>query len=577
MDSLKGCRGLIFTQFAKQVVRGRWFMMFASFLIMTGAGASYVFGSYSSQIKSSLGYDQKTLNLLGFYKDLGAIAGVISGVVAELTPTWFVLLVGAGLNFFGYFMVWLSITDRIAKPHVWQMCLYIFTGTNSQAFANTGVIVACVQNFPESRGIMLGILKSFAGLSGAVLIQIYHAVYGTNSESLILLIGWLPPVISIFFVYTIRIMKVVQQANETRVFYHYLYISAALALSVMVITITQRQWTFSHGWYVASATVVCILLMLPLLIAIREELVLWNLKKQPIDPSTMIVSDSKAVSESVEPPIVPSPAPNQIVIAKPKAPFFWANVFKPPERGEDYTIMQGLFNIDMLIIFIAVFCGYGTNLTAIDNLGQIGQSLGYLPRAVDTCVSLVSIWNYCGRVCAGFFSEILVAKYKFPRPLILTAVLVISGIGHLLVAFPMPGSLYCASLFIGFSYGAVLILVYILISELFGLKHYATLFNWGQLSSPLGSYVLNVRITGVLYDKEALRQLAVRGLSRGQVKELTCIGKQCYRVSFLILAAVSIFGALSTIVLVFRTRSFYRGDIYKKFREEAKRRELEMA
>ncbi|KAF9594218.1 hypothetical protein IFM89_028875 [Coptis chinensis] len=577
MESAKGNDGVKIFHFAAQVVRGRWFMMFASFLIMSGAGASYVFGIYSSQIKKSLAYDQKTLNLLGFFKDLGAVVGVISGLMAEVTPTWFVLLVGAGMNFGGYFMIWLAVTNRISKPKVWHMCVYICMGANSQAFANTGVLVSCVKNFPESRGTMLGLLKGFTGLSGAIMIQIYLAVYGNDSKSLILFIGWLPAAISIFFVYTIRTIKTVRQVNETRIFYHYLYISVALALFIMVIIIIQKQMTFSHAMYIASTTVVSVLLFLPLAIAIREELVLWKLKKRPTNPLATISVEQQPelpVTESLETPVVPPSKPLQI-LEKPKNSL--SNIFKPPERGEDYTITQGLLSIDMLIIFFSTFCGYGTNLTAIDNLGQIGESLGYPALAIGTFVSLVSIWNYCGRVFAGFVSEILLVKLKFPRPLMISIVLAFSCIGHMLIAFPAPGSLYFASLIIGFSYGAQLALNLIIISELFGLKHYATLFNWGQVASPLGSYLFNVRVTGVLYDKEALKQLTRKGMTRGESKELTCIGKECYRLSFIILAAVSFLGALSTLVMVMRTRKFYKGDIYKKFRDDSGTTKLEMA
>lgn len=62
-------------------------MMFASYLIMAGAGATYLFGVYSKTIKSTLGYDQTTLNLLSTFKDLGANVGVLSGLLAEVTPT----------------------------------------------------------------------------------------------------------------------------------------------------------------------------------------------------------------------------------------------------------------------------------------------------------------------------------------------------------------------------------------------------------------------------------------------------------------------------------------------------------
>lgn len=60
------------------------------------------------------------------------------------------------------------------------------------------------------------------------------------------------------------------------------------------------------------------------------------------------------------------------------------------------------------------------------------------------------------------------------------------------------------------------------------------------------------------------------------VKELTCMGKECYRLSFVILAGANFFGALVLFVLVMRNRDFYRGDIYKRFKEEVAANEKEL-
>uniref|UniRef100_A0A7N0VCZ5 Nodulin-like domain-containing protein n=1 Tax=Kalanchoe fedtschenkoi TaxID=63787 RepID=A0A7N0VCZ5_KALFE len=550
-------------RFALHAVDGRWFSVFASFLIMAGAGATYLFGVYSKDIKSSLGYDQTTLNLLGFFKDLGANVGVLSGLIAEVTPTWFVLLIGSAMNFVGYFMIWLAVTGKIAKPRVWEMCLYICIGANSQNFANTGALVTCVKNFPESRGVMLGLLKGFVGLSGAVMTQIYLAIYGNDSTDLILLIGWLPAALSVVFVYTIRERRVVRQPNELQVFYRFLYVSIALAMFLMAMNILERVVHFTHAAYAASATVACALLFVPLVIAVKEELMLWRAMKPAEDaPIAPIEINIQKMKEPV------NESPEKTELEKTELNCFW-NVVRKPERGEDYSILQALTSIDMLVLFVATFCGLGSSLTAVDNLGQIGESLGYPAKTVSTFVSLVSIWNYFGRVFAGFVSEILLARFKFPRPLMMTLVLLLSCVGHLLIAFPIGGSVYIASIIIGFSFGAQLPLLFAIISELFGLKYYSTLFNCGQLASPLGSYVLNVKVTGMLYDKQALKELAAKGMTRKSVKELTCLGTKCYRLPFVILALVTFFGAAFSVILVARTREFYKGDIYKKFREEA--------
>jgi hypothetical protein len=543
--------------FTAQVLKGRRFMMFASLLIMNTAGLSYIFGLYSGEVKSALGYDQSTLNLVSFYKDLGANIGILAGLINEITPPWVVLAMGASFNFIGYFMIWLSVTKRIAKPHVWQMCFYICLGSNSQPFVNTGGLVTVIKNFPESRGVVIGVLKGYTGLSGAVLTQLYHALYGDDSKSLILLIAWLPTAISLAFLPTMRIMQqAVRDPKEiVKLFYNFLYISLSLAGFLMIIIIVEKRVAFTKSEYGGSAAVVLFLLFLPLAVVFKDEYKVWKSKKLEEAPMNNHHSQTSVIS-------VIEPQKEDYTVS------CWKTAFQPPDRGEDYTILQALFSIDMAVIFFASICGLGGALTAIDNLGQIGTSLGYPKQSISTFVSLVSIWNYLGRVVAGITSEIFITKYKFPRPLMLTLILLLSCVGHLLIAFNVPSGVYVASVIIGFCFGAQWPLLFSIISELFGLKYYSTLFNFAAVASPIGSYLLNVRVAGHLYDKEAEKQLAALGLQRKAGEDLNCIGVECFKLSFIIITAVTFFGTLVSLILVFRTGKFYKSDIYKKFRED---------
>ncbi|XP_052163800.1 protein NUCLEAR FUSION DEFECTIVE 4-like [Oryza glaberrima] len=558
-------RVILTAAFARQVAVGRWFTVFASLLILTASGATYIFGIYSPALKASLGYDQHTLNTVSFFKDLGANLGVLSGLINEVTPPWVVLAIGAAMNLSGYLMVYLAVAGRTAAPPVWLVCLYVFVGANSQSFANTGALVTCVKNFPESRGVVLGILKGFVGLSGAVYTQLYLAFYGDDAKSLILLIAWLPAAVSVVFVHTVRIMPYPRRrgGQETSVdpFFCFLYISIGLAAYLLVMIVVQRQFAFSRTAYSCAAAALLIVLFLPLCVVIKQE---FKIHRERLElaaaappPHTITVLEmSNTSKKETERPSSPAPA----------EPSWVKGVFRPPARGEDYTILQALVSVDMAVLFVATICGVGGTLTAIDNMGQIGQSLGYPARSTNTFVSLISIWNYAGRVAAGFASEAFVERWRLPRPLVLTGVLLLACAGHLLIALGVPRALYAASVIIGFCFGAQWPLVFAIISEVFGLKYYSTLYNFGGMASPVGSYILNVLVAGRLYDAEAGRQPG-GGLAAGAGRDKVCLGVDCFKKSFLIITAATVLGALVSLVLVWRTWSFYKGDIYARFRD----------
>ncbi|GLJ25153.1 hypothetical protein SUGI_0481060 [Cryptomeria japonica] len=537
---------------ARNVATGRWFVVFISFLIMSLAGGTYIFGIYSQAIKTVLGYDQETLTTLGFFKDLGGNVGILAGLINEVTPPWVVLGIGAIMNIIG-------------------------------------ALVTCVKNFPQSRGSVLGILKGFVGLSGAIFTQIYHAIYGQNNTGVILLLGVLPSAVSLAVMLIVRPTKVTTEKKELKRFFNFLYIALALAGFLMVMTVVEnRVKKFPQSGYQIVAVFTVLFLMFNIVVVIDAEIDKMKLEKlssqsgqgsqKPLQIDVVGSQNKEQNQGEIKLTDLSRGAPVNQQEDKPKSiRSSLARIFKGPSRGEDFTIPQALVSGDMIILFIATTCGVGTTLTAIDNMGQIGQSLGYTPVNISTFVSLISIWNFLGRVVSGYLSEFLLLKYKFPRPLFFTIIMLIACVGHIFIAFALPGSLYVASIIIGLSFGAQWPVVFAVISELFGLKYYATLYNFGAAASPLGSYLLSVRVAGKLYDKEARKQYFSAQLLQGANapatahNKLTCMGHECFRLSFIIMALVSLFGALVSCILVFRTRKFYRSDIYAKFRVEAEK------
>lgn len=129
-------------------------------------------------------------------------------------------------------------------------------------------------------------------------------------------------------------------------------------------------------------------------------------------------------------------------------------------------------------------------------------------------------------------------------------------VGHLVMASAVTGSLYVGSIILGVCYGAQWSLMPAITSEIFGLRHFGTLFNTIGIASPVGAYILSVRVAGYLYDQEAEWQH--RDPKIGDDDPLSCHGPSCFRLTFLILACVCALGCAVCVWLFVRTKRFYQ-------------------
>ncbi|KAH7286325.1 hypothetical protein KP509_32G001200 [Ceratopteris richardii] len=589
-------------EFLKRFVRGKWIIVVASFYIKFFGGPNYVFGLYSIPIKASMKYNQKTIDTLSFFKDLGQNMGIFAGLLSEYMPAWVVLTLGATLNLAGYMMIWLSVTHRIPHPPLWQMYLFMCVAANAHPFMNTPVIVTCLNNFPHCRGTIIGFIRGFAGLSGAIFTQLYYSLYnvnGNNTQNVLLLLAWLPGCTCLFFMFFIKPFRGCTDFSEEdaqkqeRHFLLFLYIALILATFLILVTVIQSRATLSFSTHKVIASIVLILLASNIVIAIKAEVEDGHQKfehekddnhliiaamnmatirkvtqderlpdpKEASEPGKMdklnhqdmqkLVADAQTTPKSKGAgehensyKETPSSSPLRLYLSRLREAF----AMRGTKIGEDFTVPEALTKLDLWILLFATMCGQGGALAAIGNIGQIGESFGYTSGSISALVSLMNIWIFLGRLFAGFASEKLMKKQGTPRPIVLTLSILVGCVGHLLIAMPKAGSLYGASMIVGLSFGMQGTLFSAILSELFGLKHYATLFNVGSLAGPLGSYILNVRVAGHFYDQQTAQQ----------GDDGTCTGSHCFDRAFFIIASVSFLGGLISVFLVSRTLSFYK-------------------
>ncbi|XP_022773640.1 protein NUCLEAR FUSION DEFECTIVE 4-like [Durio zibethinus] len=573
-------------------VKNRWLVFVAAMWIQSCAGVGYIFGSISPVIKSSLNYNQRQLSRLGVAKDLGDSVGFLAGSLTEILPLWGALLVGALQNLIGYGWVWLIVTGRAPVLPLWAMCVLIFVGNNGETYFNTAALVSCVQNFPKSRGPVVGILKGFAGLTGAIFTQIYTMINFPDQASLIFMVAVGPAMVVITLMFIIRPVGGHRQVRpsdglSSTFIYSVCLLLAAYLMGVMLL---EDLVSVSHTLITIFTVILLFLLVIPIVIPIvlsfcekprdpAEEALVSKPEQHEAGKSELDAQEHEVILSEVEDEkpkevdLLPA-SERRKRIAQLQAKLCHAAAKgavrvkrrRGPHRGEDFTLMQALITADFWLIFFSLLLGSGSGLTVIDNLGQMSQSLGY--DNTHIFVSMFSIWNFLGRVGGGYFSEIIVRDHAYPRHVAIAVAQLVMAVGHVFFAVGWPGAIYIGTLLIGLGYGAHWAIVPAATSELFGLKKFGALYNFLTLANPAGSLIFSGVIASSIYDREAEKQAHQHHIQPqisgsifsgmfGQDEPLKCKGSTCFFLTSMIMSGFCVIAAVLSMMLVRRTKTVY--------------------
>lgn len=327
------------------------------------------------------------------------------------------------------------------------MAVLMALATNASTWYNTAVLVTSMRNFPKSRGNVVGIIKGFIGLSGAIYTQIYVSVLLENPTAFVFLLTVAPLTLIIIVMYFIRPVTSPTgdyDPEEDGGFFFVYIVCVGLALYLFVISFVENYVSVSHLMGRIIVAVMCVFLLSPLAVPSKFLIDKYfrggrkafrgsNGAREPLLESTPESNDEESPEEGPEPSqrsasqenlrkpsrrerarleksssmcLYPSPDidgeedPNTMLAVGEGAV---RRKRKGPRRGEDFTLTQAFLKADFWLLFFTFFCGVGTGNTAVNNMGQIGQSLGY--SDVTVFVSLFSICNFLGRLGGGAVSE----------------------------------------------------------------------------------------------------------------------------------------------------------------------------
>lgn len=493
--------------------RPPWVGLGAAVWIQIASGNGYTFPLYSHSLKSVLGFNQSQITLLGVANDIGENIGILPGLACNKFPPWLIVFIGALLSFLGFGVLWLAITETLDSIPFFLLWFALAVATNSCAWLSTGILVTNMRNFPVSRGTVAGILKGYSGLSAAVFTQIYSVVFHNSSSKFLLFLAIGIP---------------------------------AFCFSTMFLV---RPCTPASGEDSAEKMTLC-----PRKESSSET------PEQQVGSSDILFHDGKV--DNIEPLLSSSSASGlgsfidtdgsaevAMLLAEGEGA---VRKKRRPKRGEDFKFTEALVKADFWLLFFVYFVGVGTGVTVLNNLAQIGIARGVEDTTI--LLSLFSFFNFVGRLGGGVVSEHFVRTKTIPRTVWMTCTQIIMIFLYLLFAYAINGTLYPAIAILGICYGVQFSVLIPTVSELFGLKHFGLLSNFMSLGNPLGALLFSALLAGHIYDNEAAKQHGVGHIA----SSVSCMGPNCFKLTFLTLAGVCVAGTISSIILSIRIKPVYQ-------------------
>ena len=159
----------------------RLLVLLGALILNLAAGSVYVFGAYSGALKS-FGLTQQQVQLVSSIGNIGLYVGVFAGMFYDRKGSVPTAMIGCVIAAIGYFLAWLCTTGAFAgiDPTL-VLSISFMLAWHGGAWFDCAAVTTAVKLFPANRGLIVGLVKSFFGLSASVLAQSYQAFFATTT------------------------------------------------------------------------------------------------------------------------------------------------------------------------------------------------------------------------------------------------------------------------------------------------------------------------------------------------------------------------------------------------------------
>lgn len=203
----------------------------------------------------------------------------------------------------------------------------------------------------------------------------------------------------------------------------------------------------------------------------------------------------------------------------------------------------------------------GGGIVETNNLGQMVESLHFSSIVTPASLSLFSVAQSGGRVASGALSDwALTANTSrcflergVPRPFFLVVGSVIAVVAHTILAVSTEEWAFVAGIALsGLAFGSVWPLLVLIVGEIYGTNHVgANYMFYDGFTSAAGAFLLSKVVAQQVYDRHIDPHFSEAG------DGVTCYGQECFQMTHVIIAVLSLICVFSSLLLQYTTRHRY--------------------
>lgn len=490
----------------------RWQSLSSVCMYVSVAGTTYAFAVYSTLLKSKLGFSQESLDIIASVGNTGLYLSIIAGFLLEKFNLKFVVTLGGFLVFIGFLYIFLSV-EGLIYTNIWLISIFYFVSQFGVCCHVSSAVTYCVRLFPtESRGTSVGLGKGYFALSSAVLGDFAGGYFSASSPYFILFIALLIPCVGITGAQFANIIPEhlltfdyeIKNGIRTSLapfFIHWL----TLFFILFFVGYSQFAWNISDSWV---ATLLATLLAMCLL-SIQ---LLPSLYGRVLPAQAVNINSNNLSAISSENTDIDEETFNKKIVTE--------STTKECYYGTSIPLSESIRTWRFWSLYFMFMIVMGTGLMVIDNINAIAESIGEHPSTFF--VTLVSLANGIGRFATGILSD-KVSSF-ISKTTLLSIYCLLMCLAQFLFSFGSTTLLYPCLLSVGFIFGSCVSLTAVTVADIFGGKYIATNFGLIDSAPIIGSYVFVSGVVAIFYSENTVDDQG----------ELSCVGINCFRYSFLI-------------------------------------------